>query len=109
MCFIYMDVGDVIGVIGDFLTCEELFKYSRVDTIWKNAFQINKKKKISIMKKKILRAHYCGNLCPCAVSRTSQNLEKYYKRNFIPCYNLKKIICASINGETVPDWFSAYI
>ena len=104
-----MDVCDIVGIIGDFLTCEELFKYSRVDTIWYKAFKNIKKKHIYIMRKKILCAHYCGNLCPCAVSRTSQNLEKYYKRNFIPCYNLKKIICASINGETVPIWFSAYV
>lgn len=104
-----MNVVDIMGVIGDFLTCEELFKYSCIDTVWKTAFKINKKKKISIMKKKILQAHYCGNLCPCAVSRTSESLERYYKRNFIPSYNLKKIICAFINGEFVPPWFNAYV
>jgi hypothetical protein len=103
MIALYMNVGDIIGVIGEFLTCEELFKYSRVNTIWKNAFDFHKKNKISIMKINILRAHYCGNLCPCAVSRISQDLEKYF-----PYYKLKKMICSKINNEHVPDWFNVY-
>jgi hypothetical protein len=98
-----MDIEVIIGVVGDFLTCEEIFKFSRVNTIWKSALFFNKKKTIKIIEKSALISHYCGNLCPCTIHSIMPDLEKYYIN---PEYNLKKLICSKLNGEESPSWLN---
>ena len=94
-----MDIEAIVGVMGDYLTCEDLFKFSRVNTIWYNGFVLNKKERIQKLEEKIMKAHYCGNFCPCAITRVK--LEKYYIN---PQFNLEGMICKKLNGEKIPDW-----
>tara|TARA_Y100000817_G_C16808436_1_gene523101 strand:- start:119 stop:427 length:309 start_codon:yes stop_codon:yes gene_type:complete len=101
-----MDITDIVGEVGQFLTCEELFKFSRVDSIWKNAFLLHKKQKIQQIKQTVMAAHYCGNLCPCSIRRLLPGLEHYYIKN--PIYNLKKLVCLQLNGKKTPVWFDKY-
>lgn len=102
-----MDVCDIVGIIGDFLTCEELFKYSRVDTIWYKAFKNNKKKIVKKIRYDTRRAHYLSNMCPCAIESVWSWADAKMRGVLVKNFKLVRHACSELNeNEEPPDWFS---
>ena len=62
-----MEVDDIIYKLGEFFTTKEVFHLSRVSPQWKTNLEYHKKRKCLQMYDEIKKAHYCSNMCPCAL------------------------------------------
>lgn len=100
-----MNVGDIIGEIGNFFTSKEVFISSRVNKCWYNNLIRHKKIIIQKIKLDIQRAHCLNNICPCAIENVLA--DNKLRGLLIQNFKLLRYACSELNeNETPPQWFS---
>ena len=101
-----MDIDNIVEMIGQFFSPQELFLNSRVSSVWKNNLIYHKKNVIKKIRYDTQLAHYLNNMCPCAIESVWSWADAEMRGVLVPNFKLVRHACSELNkNEEPPDWF----
>ena len=97
---------DIVGVIGEFSSCIDIFRLAAVNTTWAAAFRRHKRIAIQKVMEQIHIAHCLHNLCPCSMEKMGLFFVQFFRSEI---HNLENLACKELNHEKTPTWFKNLI